>query len=378
MPAKKDFYSVLGLAKGASAEDIKKAYRQKAKECHPDLHPNDPSAVQKMQEVNEAYEVLSDDTKKARYDQYGHAGVDPQAGGFPGGFPGGFGGEEIDLGDILGSFFGGGGFGGQRSNPTAPRRGDDVQVRINLSFIDAAKGCQRKVNYKRVESCPECAGSGAAKGSAPTTCHQCGGRGVVSTTKRMMGMNMRSESPCPTCGGRGKVIPNPCPKCRGAGTIHSSVSTQVDIPAGIDDRQVMSVRGGGNAGINGGPPGSLRVAVFVAQDAFFERDGFNVWCDYPISYATAALGGKVQVPTIDGKATFDITPGTQPGKVFSLKGKGIPVLNGRGRGDQFVKITIAVPEHLSGTQKELLRQFEATFGGDVADVGKSGFFGKRK
>ncbi|MDR1408772.1 MAG: molecular chaperone DnaJ [Oscillospiraceae bacterium] len=379
MPSKKDFYDVLGVGKGSSAEDIKKAYRQKAKECHPDLHPDDPSAVQKMQEINEAYEVLSDDNKKARYDQFGHAGVDPNAGGFPGGGFGGFGGfggEEIDLGDILGSFFGGQ---TTRRSPMAPHRGEDVQVRVNLSFIEAAKGCKKTVTYKRVENCPECSGSGAAKGTTPQTCKQCGGRGIVSVTKTMLGMNMRSEQPCPACRGRGKTIANPCHTCKGSGQVPKSVTTEIDIPAGIDDRQVMSVRGGGNAGANGGQPGSLRVVVAVQQDVFFERDGFNIWCEYPISYATAALGGKAQVPTIDGTAAFDIPAGTQPGKVFSLKGKGVPVLNGRGRGDQFIRISIAVPEHLNQRQKELLRAFETTFGDySSVDEGKSGFFGKKK
>ncbi|MDR1806037.1 MAG: molecular chaperone DnaJ [Clostridium sp.] len=374
MPNKRDFYEVLGIAKGASAEEIKKAYRQKAKDCHPDLHPEDPNAVQKMQEVNEAYEVLSDETKKSRYDQFGHAGVDPQAGGFGGGF-GGFDASELDLGDILGSFFGGG-FGGQtRRSPNAPRRGEDVQVRVTLSFLEAAKGCKKTVSYKRVELCRECGGSGAAKGTSPVTCAQCGGRGSVTVNKNMFGMNMRSEQACPACHGRGKTISSPCHSCKGTGQLGKSVTTELEIPAGVDDRQVITVRGGGSAGANGGPSGSLRVVVLVHADSFFERDGFNVWCEYPISYTTAALGGKVQVPTIDGKAAFDIPAGTQPGKVFSLKGKGIQVLNGRGRGDQFVRISIIVPEHLNQRQKELLHEYEATFGG--ADGGK-GFFGKKK
>ncbi|MDR3344537.1 MAG: molecular chaperone DnaJ [Oscillospiraceae bacterium] len=383
MPSKRDFYDVLGVPKGSSADDIKKAYRQKAKDCHPDLHPDDANAVQKMQEVNEAYEVLSDDKKKARYDQYGHAGVDPNnAGGFGGGNPfggfgSGFGGEEIDLGDILGSFFGGG---QSRRNPTAPRRGEDVQIRVNLTFLEAAKGCRKTVSYKRVENCPECSGSGAAKGTTAQTCTQCGGRGSVTVTKTMLGMNMRSEQPCPVCHGRGKVITSPCHTCKGNGQVAKSVSTEVDVPAGIDDRQVLNVRGGGSTGANGGPPGSLHMVMAVQQDVFFERDGFNIWCEYPISYATAALGGKAQVSTIDGKAAFDIPAGTQPGKVFSLKGKGIPVLNGRGRGDQFIRISIAVPEYLNIQQKELLRAFEASFGdaNSLFDHGKSGLFGKKK
>ena len=378
MPSKRDYYDILGVPKGSSADDIKSAYRQKAKECHPDLNPDDPGAVQKMQEVNEAFEVLSDDQKKARYDQFGHAGVDPQAGGFPGGGFGGFG-EDIDLSDILGSFFsGGGGFGGSaRQNPMGPRRGEDVQVRVTLSFVEAAKGCKKSVSYRRVESCVDCSGTGAAKGTNVNTCSQCGGRGAIVVTKSMLGMNMRSEQPCPSCRGRGKTIEKPCNTCKGNGNIQKGVTTEVDIPAGIDDRQVMSVRGGGNAGVNGGPPGSLRVVVLVKPDDFFERDGFNIWCEFPVSYATAALGGKAQVPTIDGKAAFDIPAGTQPGKVFSLKGKGIQVLNGRGRGDQFVRISIAVPESLNSKQKELLRAFESTFRGGSAQE-KSGFFGKKK
>ncbi|MCL2024066.1 MAG: molecular chaperone DnaJ [Oscillospiraceae bacterium] len=378
MPNKRDYYEVLGLNKNASAEEIKKAYRQKAKECHPDLNPDDPNAVQKMQEVNEAHEMLSDEQKKARYDRFGHAGVDPNAAaGFGGGF-GGFEGGEIDLGDILGSFFGGFGGGGRQSNPTAPRRGEDVQVRVSVTFLEAAKGCKKKVSYRRVETCNECGGTGAAKGTNVSVCSRCNGQGVEFISRSMMGMNMRSQQVCSVCHGKGKTIPTPCKKCGGNGIIPKSVTTEVEIPAGIDDRQIMRVQGGGNAGANGGPPGSLRVVVSVQPDEnkFFERDGYNIWCDMPISYATAVLGGKVQVPTIDGKAGFDIPAGTQPSKVFSLRGKGIQVLNGRGRGDQFIRIIISVPTGLNSRQKELLKTYDESMGGSAG--GKSGIFGKRK
>jgi len=382
---KRDFYEILGVGKNATDEELKKAYRQKAKQYHPDLNPNNKAAEAKFKEVNEAYEVLSDADKRARYDQYGHAGVDPNfgAGGPGGGFPGG--GFDFDLGDLFGSFFSGGfGGGGRQANPNAPRRGEDVQAKVTLSFEEAAKGCKRTVELNRIERCPECSGSGAEKGTQPVTCPECKGRGQVSAQQRTPFGTIQTSKPCQKCGGRGKIVEKPCQRCRGAGRVSSRGSYELNIPAGIDDRQVINVSGQGNNGINGGPPGDLHVAVFVRPHPFFERDGFNVWCELTVSFAQAALGDSIMVPTLDGKVKFELPPGTQPGAVFNMKGKGIQILNGRGRGDQLVKIVVDVPKNLNQRQRELLRQFNESLGASAPSGvtgrpdDKGGFFGKKK
>ena len=265
MADKRDYYEVLGVSKGASDEEIKKAYRQKAKQYHPDLNPNDSAAEAKFKEVNEAYEVLSDSDKRAKYDQFGHAGVDPNfgaGGGSP--FGGGF---DVDLGDIFGSFFGGGfgGFGGSRqsSNPNAPRRGEDIRTRLTISFEDAAKGCKRKVDVNKVHTCPECHGNGCASGTSPKECPDCHGRGYVSVQQRTPFGTIQTQKSCSRCSGAGKVIENPCPKCRGKGRISEKTSVEVEVPAGIDDRQSFVIYGQGNSGINGGPEGNLEIVVYV-------------------------------------------------------------------------------------------------------------------
>lgn len=362
---KRDYYEVLGVSKGASDDEIKKAYRKLAKQYHPDLNPGDKTAEAKFKEANEAYEVLSDSDKKARYDQYGHAGVDPNfgAGGFGGGFGdfGGFG----DLGDILGSMFGGGfggfgGFGGGRQNPNAPRKGATIQANLTISFEEAAKGCKKKVNITKVEKCDECGGSGCAKGSSPVTCTTCGGRGQVNVQQRTPFGVMSTTKQCTACGGKGKTIPNPCQKCRGSGAVAKPQTVEIDVPAGIDDRQALNVRGGGNPGVNGGPTGDLRVNINVRPHPFFERDGFNVWCEVAVTYAQAALGDTLYIPTLDGKVKYELPSGTQPGEIFRFKGRGINQLNGRGKGDQFVKIVVEVPKNLSNKQKDLLKEFDNT------------------
>lgn len=360
MADKRDYYEVLGVSKTASADEIKKAYRQCAKKYHPDLNPGDKEAETKFKEANEAYEVLSDEQKKARYDQYGHAGVDPNFGAGGGGF-GGFDFGDIDLGDIFGSFFGGG-FGGgrQRQNPNAPRKGSTVQASVTLSFEEAAKGCKKTVNINRVDVCSQCGGNGCAKGSQPETCSACGGRGQVTVQQRTPFGVMSSTKQCPTCGGKGKIIKNPCSKCRGTGFETKSATADVTIPAGIDDRQALNVRGMGNKGINGGENGDLRVVVNVRPHPFFERDGFDVWCDFAVTYAQAALGDTVYIPTLDGKVKYDLPAGTQPGEVFRFRNRGIQQLGGRGRGNQFVKIVVDVPKNLTSKQKELLREFDKT------------------
>ncbi len=363
MPEKRDYYEVLGVSKSASEDEIKKAYRQLAKKYHPDLNPGDKAAEAKFKEANEAYEVLSDSEKKARYDQFGHAGVDPNYGA---GGPGGAGGFDFDFGDIFSSFFGGSGFGGfgtGRSNPNAPQRGSDNSTSITISFEEAAKGCKRTIETMRVEACDACSGSGAAKGSAPQTCPECNGRGQVSSQQRTPFGVISTSKVCPRCNGKGTVIQKPCSKCRGSGHIRKAHKVEVSIPAGIDDRQIVNIRGQGNAGLNGGPSGDLRVAVNVRPHPFFERDGYDVWCDVNVAFAQAARGAELQVPTLDGKVKYEMPKGTQPGTVFKLRGKGIQNLNGRGRGDQLVRILVQVPTELNARQRELLQEFEAASGG---------------
>lgn len=380
MAEKRDYYEVLGVSRNASTDEIKKAYRALAKKYHPDLHPGDKAAEEKFKEINEAYEVLSDSDKKAKYDRFGHAGVDPSYGA---GQDSGFGGMnmDFDLGDIFSSFFGGG-FGGsaQRANPNAPRRGSDIQTGVTISFEEAAKGCRRTIEVPRIEVCDECSGTGAARGTTTQTCPECGGRGQVSTQQRTPFGVIQTSKACPRCGGRGTIIPTPCNKCKGNGRIRRNVKIEVTIPAGIDDRQVFTVRGQGNKGINGGPAGDLRVGVNVRPHPFFERDGDNVWCEVTVSFAQAALGDELEVPTLDGKVKYSIPAGTQPGDVFKLRDRGIPNVNGRGRGDQLVRIVVDVPKNLTPRQKELIRELGKEFGQtNIHETEeRKGFFGKKK
>jgi molecular chaperone DnaJ len=375
MAEKRDYYEVLGVQKGASADEIKKAYRKLAKENHPDLHPGDKAAEERFKEINEAYEILSDEDKRAKYDQYGHAAFDPNA-GFGGGFDG-FGGFG-DLGDIFGDLFGGFGFGGstRARNPNAPRQGENLRASVSISFEEAAFGCQKEVTVGRVEKCPDCGGNGCAPGTTPEICPDCKGSGQVRTTQRTPFGMTQTMSACPKCRGTGKIIHQPCKTCRGAGSVRKQQKIKVTIPAGIDDEQTISLRGQGNSGINGGPAGDLLVTVIVRPHARFERDGTSVLLEQEISYAQAALGAEVEVPTLDGPVKLTIPEGTQPGSVFRLRGKGIPYLRGSGRGDQFVTVRLAVPKNLSSSQKELLRQFAASMG--ELDGGKSTIFGKKK
>ncbi|MBP3938872.1 MAG: molecular chaperone DnaJ [Clostridia bacterium] len=386
MADKRDYYEVLGVDKNASADEIKKAYRKKAKQYHPDLNPGNAEAEAKFKEANEAYEILSDDQKKARYDQFGHAGVDPNYGAGAGGYGGGFGGfEDIDLGDIFSSFFGGGfggggfGGGGRRSNPNAPRRGEDLQSTVTISFEEAAKGCKRKVDVNRIEICPECDGSGAEKGTSPTTCPECHGSGHVTVQQRTPFGVMQTQKACSRCGGKGKIIENPCTKCRGRGRVSKHSTLEIDIPAGIDDRQTLKVRGEGNKGINGGPAGDLHVNVNVRPHPFFERDGFDVWCEVHVSVTQATLGDKLQVPTLDGKVEYSIPAGTQPGAVFVLRGKGIQNIHTKVRGNQMVRVIVDIPTKLNDAQKEALLKFNEAMGGSKPEAeDKKGFFGKKR
>lgn len=376
MADKRDYYEVLGVDKSAGDDEIKKAYRKMAKKYHPDLHPGDAEAEKSFKEVNEAYEVLSDSEKKARYDQYGHAGVDPNFGAGGGGF-GGFG-DFGDLGDIFGSFFGGGFGGGQRrANPNAPRKGSDTSASVVLTFEEAAKGCNKKIKVTRIENCTECGGNGCEKGHNPQTCPACNGSGQIYVTQRTPFGAMQTTRACDQCRGTGKKIDHPCKVCAGKGRIRRTTEREINIPAGVDDGQYMNLRGGGDAGVNGGPNGDLRVEITVRPHPIFERDGFDVFCEIPVSFTQAALGADITVPTLDGKVKFSIHEGTQPGDEFKLKGKGIQRLNYSGRGDQYVKIIVEIPKDLDKKQKELLKQFEESVDDNCYKKRKS-FFDKVK
>lgn len=377
MADKRDYYEVMGVQKGASDDEIKKAYRNLAKQHHPDLNPGDKAAEAKFKELNEAYEVLSDKDKKARYDQFGHAGVDPNFGGGAGGgnpFQGG----GFDFTDIFDSFFGGGfSGGGRRSNPNAPRRGTDCEATVTISFEEAAKGTVKNISYHQIEACGDCGGSGAEKGTQPKSCPSCGGTGQVRINQRTPFGVVQSSQACDKCHGTGKIIEKPCPNCDGKGRVRRQKTIEVNIPAGIDDDQVLNVTGRGNAGANGGPSGDLHVFITVRPHAIFERRGNDVWCEMPLTFTQAALGADVVVPTLDGKVSYNVHEGTQPGDVFKLKGKGIQSLHGRGRGDQFVQVTVEVPKNLSKKQKELLKELESASEDKNYQKQKS-FFGKLK
>ena len=355
---KRDYYEVLGVDKSASEDELKKAYRKAAKKYHPDLNPGDQVAEKKFKEVNEADEVLSDKEKRARYDQFGHAGVDPNFGA-GGGYGGGFTGDFGDLGDIFSSFFGGGFGGGARRNPNAPRRGNDTAATVNLSFEEAAKGCKKTVKVTKIDNCKECGGSGAEKGTSAKTCPVCHGSGQVASSQRTPFGVMQTQKVCDNCHGSGKIIEKPCKTCQGKGRIRHTIDVSVDIPAGIDDGQIINLRGGGDAGANGGPSGDLRINVNVRPHPIFVREGFDVYCEIPITFTQAALGAEITVPTLDGKVKFTIHEGTQPGDEFKLKGKGIQRLNYSGKGDQYVRIIVEVPKELSKAQKEKLKEFES-------------------
>ena len=362
MADKRDYYEVLGVSKNASDDEIKKAYRQQAKKYHPDLNPGDAEAEKHFKEANEAYEVLSDKDKKARYDQFGHAGVDPNYGAGAGaGWGGGFGGMDIDLGDLFSSFFGGGA-GGRRANPNAPQAGSDVASQVIIDFAEAAFGCKKQVDARVVESCTVCGGSGAAKGTSPKTCPECGGRGQVARQQRTPFGVMQTQTACPKCRGTGKLIETPCRACSGSGQVRKAVKVGINIPAGIDDGQVITIPGKGNAGKNGGPAGDLQVQVGVRPHPIFERRGYEVLCDFPVTFTQVALGAEVEIPTLDGKEKYTVKDGTQPGDTVRLKGKGIPYLNGRGRGDQVVRFVVEVPKNLTADQKRILEEFEGTTG----------------
>ena len=355
MAEKRDYYEVLGVSRNASEDELKKAYRKVAKKYHPDLNPGNKEAEEKFKEVNEAYGVLSDPEKRSKYDQFGHAGVDPNFGAGGGGFNG----AGFDFGDIFSDIFGGGfgGFGGG-SRRNGPRRGADVRQAVDISFEEAAFGCKKKINITKQEKCDTCGGSGAAPGTSAETCRRCNGTGQIQTQQRTMLGYMTNVSTCPECHGSGKIIKTPCRDCRGTGKVRKSKTIEIDIPAGIDDGQTMQLSGQGEAGERGGPNGDLLVTIRVRRHPLFRRQDNDVYITMPITIVQAALGATVKVPTLDGTVEYDIPEGTQPGTRFRLRGKGIPFLRGRGRGDQYVTVDVEIPKNLSMKQKELLREFD--------------------
>lgn len=359
---KRDYYEVLGVQKGASDADIKRAYRKLAAQYHPDVN-HEPDAEQKFKEINEANEVLSDPDKRSRYDQFGFAGVDPNfgAGGMGGNPFDGFG-DFGDLGDLFGSFFGGGRSFSRRS-ANSPMRGEDIGQRVELTFEEAAFGTEKEISGNHIETCDRCSGNGAEPGTEAATCMRCNGRGTVRTQQNFMGMVMQSDSACPDCRGTGKVIKTPCTRCRGKGRVRRSFQKRVKFPAGIDDGQTLRVREAGNAGANGGPSGDLMVTVSIRSHPVFTRQGQSVYCEMPISFMQAALGAELEVPTLDGKVRYSISEGTQTGTTFRLRGKGIPYVGTKNRGDQFVTVVVETPTKLNKEQKELLKKLEAASDG---------------
>ena len=359
---KRDYYEVLGVAKTASDDELKKAYRKLAKQYHPDMNPGDKGAEAKFKEINEAYEVLSDKDKRAKYDQFGHAGVDPNFGG------GGFGGYgdfgdfgDFGFGDILGDLLGGG-FGGRSANRSGPQRGESLRAGVTISFEEAAFGCEKEISLTRLESCESCHGSGCAPGTTAEVCPDCRGSGTVRVQQRMGGMAFTSSAPCSRCRGTGKIIHQPCKSCGGGGNVRKQRKISVSVPQGINDKQAISLRGQGNAGANNGPAGDLIVEVRVKPHPYFQREGTSVLYEGPVGFYPAAMGAELGIPTIDGKVKYTLPAGTQPGTTFRLRGKGIPELRGRGRGDQYVTVQVKVPASLTNQQRDALQAFAEAMG----------------
>ncbi len=372
---KRDYYEVLGVSKGASEDEIKKAYRVLAKKYHPDMNPGDKEAEAKFKEANEAYAVLSDSDKRAKYDQFGHAAFDPSMGG-GGGFGGfgGFGGADFDFGDIFSSFFGGGG--SSRSTRNVPIEGDDVMARITVSFDEAVFGCKKEISFARVEACPDCSATGAAKGTKPETCSTCHGSGRVTIQQQTMLGYMQTQRACSACRGTGKIIKTPCKNCNGKGYIKVNKKLEVTIPAGIDNMQRIVLRGQGSAGRNGGPAGDLIIEVRVKEHKLFTRERNNVYCEIPISFSEAALGAEIDIPTLGDKTEkYQIPEGTQTGTSFTLKGKGISDINTKRKGDLIITVLVETPKNLTAEQKKLLTEFSKTLG--ESNTGKKDSFFKK-
>ncbi len=358
---KRDYYEVLGVQKSASEDEIKRAYRSLAKKYHPDMNPGDKEAEVKFKEVNEAYAVLSDAEKRSKYDRFGHDAFDPTSGGGGYGGFGGFGGADFDFGDIFSSFFGGGTT--TRSRANAPVEGDDVGTRVSISFEEAAFGCKKEISFARIENCPDCGGTGAEKPSDVEKCPECNGLGRISVRQQTMLGYMQTQRTCQRCSGRGKIVKSPCKNCNGKGRIRINKKLEVNIPSGIDDRQNIVLRGQGSAGLNGGPNGDLIIEIRVKEDKIFTREGNNIYCEVPISFAEAALGAEIDIPVLGGgKESFRIPDGTQSGTTFTIKNKGIPDINTKRKGDLIITVAVETPKNLNAKQKELLRAFSESLG----------------
>ncbi len=366
MADKKDYYETLGIKKGATEDEIKSAFHKMAMKYHPDRNPGDASAEEKFKEVNEAYSVLSDPDKKAKYDRFGFAGVDPSYGAGEGGFSGGFGGSGFrgfsssdfgfdDLGDIFNMFTGGGS--SYSTTRNGPRRGADIQKRMTISFEEAAFGVKKTIKITKDCECEACKGTGAKDGTAKHTCPQCNGTGTATTVQNTILGTMRRTGTCPTCNGKGYVIDTKCSKCYGSGTINKSVNINVDIPAGVDNDSVITLRGQGEPGTKGGSPGDLFLVLTVSPHDYLKRKGNDLWITVPVTFTQAALGDEITIPSLREKISCKIPAGTQPGTVLRIKGKGIAALNTGRMGDMFVEVNLEVPTKLTNKQKELIRQF---------------------
>jgi molecular chaperone DnaJ len=369
--SKRDYYEVLGVDKGASKDEIKKAYRKLARKYHPDVN-KEPDAEDKFKEAKEAYEVLSDDQKRAQYDQFGHAGASGQGfGGFGDGgadFGGGF-------GDIFDMFFGGG---ARTRDPNAPRQGADLQYTVTLEFEEAIFGKEMDLTIPREEECETCSGTGAKPGSRPETCSHCHGSGQLNEEQNTPFGRVVNRRVCPTCSGKGQIIRDKCSNCHGEGRVKKHRKIHVSIPAGIDEGQQIRVAGKGEAGLNGGPAGDLYVVIRVKAHDYFEREGDHIYCDLPLTFTQAALGDEVEVPTVHGKVKLKIPAGTQSGKTFRLRGKGVANVRGRGQGDQHIQVRVVTPTKLTERQKELLREFNEIGGNDSTDEQDTNFFQRFK
>ncbi|HHV07740.1 MAG TPA: molecular chaperone DnaJ [Firmicutes bacterium] len=377
MAEKRDYYEVLGVPRTASQEEIKKAYRKQARKYHPDVNPGDPTAEEKFKEVNEAYEVLSDSQKKAQYDQFGHAAFDASAFGGQGGADfGGFGGNfGFDIfGDIFDMFSGRQG----RSQRTGPERGADLQYDLDITLEEAATGIEREIEVFREEKCNTCDGSGAAPGTSPSTCSSCGGTGELRQERTTPFGRMVNVTTCVRCGGRGKVILEPCKDCGGSGHKRRARRILVRVPAGVDTGARLRLAGEGGLGVRGGPPGDLYVFITIRPHKVFERQGDNLFTQVKINMTQAALGTETDVPILGGTAKLTIPPGTQSGTHFRLRGKGMPLLRGHGRGDLLVRVIVSIPKRLTPKQRELLKELAETFGDDVRDDDDKGFFKKMR
>lgn len=362
MSDKRDYYEVLGVDRGADDAALKSAYRKLAMKYHPDRNPDNPEAEQQFKEINEAYEILSDREKRNLYDQFGHAGVNQNAGGGPGGFGGaGFGGFE----DIINEMFGGGfgGFGGSTSRRSGPRKGKDIRVDITLTFEEAAFGTNKEIEFYRTEECPTCNGDGAEPGTAKHTCTQCNGTGEVRYRQNSLFGESISVQACNQCNGTGETFDQPCHTCKGKGKVKKKRTIDVKIPAGVYNGAQMTLRGESDLGSKGGPRGDVYVVMRVMGHPTFKRDGDDVFSSINISFVQATLGDEVVVPTLDGKVNFKIPPGTESGKQFRLKGKGVHVLNGYGRGDHYVRVIVDIPKSLNAEQKRLLKAFDDSMQG---------------